>query len=397
MSETPTRATTVTTLDEPGGVPLKVWGRLPEEGTLTQARHLAALPFAWKWVAVMPDAHVGYGMPIGGVLAALGRVIPHAVGLDIGCGVRVWRTNVRVDAFMPYRDAVLSDIQRSVPVGFDWHDRPQTDRTALFDAMPDIPALLLEREKAMRQVGSLGGGNHFLELQRDDDGALWAMVHSGSRNLGKQMATHYNDLAKRENAASRDAVPSEWGLAHVASDSGVGAEYLEVMTFCLAFARESRRLMAEAVQAAIARRFPGVEPDEALDVHHNYAAIETHYGAEVVVHRKGAVRASGQVAIPGSMGTHTWLGRGLDNPESFHSCSHGAGRRLGRKQAVRGIPVERVMSQMRERDVRLFKRKKGDIAEEAPEAYKDIDAVMAAQRDLVEPTVLLRPIGVVKG
>jgi tRNA-splicing ligase RtcB len=260
-----------------------------------------------------------------------------------------------------------------------------------------VPALHAEREKAMRQVGSLGGGNHFLELQRYDDGIVWAMVHSGSRNLGKQMATHYNGLAKRENAVSRDPVPAEWGLAHVGIDSGVGAEYLRVMTFCLDFAKESRRLMGESIQSAMSRRFPDIQPDPALDVHHNYAAVETHYGAEVVVHRKGAVRAAGPVAIPGSMGTHTWLGQGLENAESFVSCSHGAGRRLGRKEAVRGIPIDRVMSELRERDVRLFKRKKRDVAEEAPEAYKDIDEVMAAQRDLVEPTVLLRPLGVVKG
>jgi tRNA-splicing ligase RtcB len=337
------------------------------------------------------------GPTIGGVLAAEGRVIPHAVGLDIGCGVRTWRTNVTLEQLLPVRDQVLNDIQRSVPAGFEWHQKSQAGRTALFDEPPDVPVLRAECEKASKQVGSLGGGNHFLELQCDPDGIVWGMVHSGSRNLGKQMATYYNDLAKRENARSDDTVPPQWGLAHVAADSGVGAEYLEVMDFCLRFAKESRRLMAEAMQAAIDRRLPGVAPDEGFDVHHNYASFETHQGAEVVVHRKGAVHAIGTVSIPGSMGTHSWIGRGLANPASFESCSHGAGRRLGRKEAVRTIPIEHVMSELRERDVRLFKRKKGDVAEEAPEAYKDIDEVMEAQRDLVEPLVLLQPVGVVKG
>lgn len=380
-----------------GALPIKVWGAEPDETTMTQALHLAELPFAWRWIALMPDAHLGYGMPIGGVLASLGEVIPHAVGLDIGCGVRAWRTNVPVAGFMPVRDRVLSDVQRTVPSGFKWHHASQEDRTSLFTDVPDIAVLQAEVAKAARQVGTLGGGNHFMEVQRDPDGIVWMMVHSGSRNLGKQMAEHYDALARRENAARDDPVPAEWGLAHLAADSGVGAEYLEVMDFCLRFARESRRLMAEVMQAALSRHVPGAEPDPPVDVHHNYASREAHFGRDVVVHRKGAVRAEGTVAIPGSMGTHTWIGLGLCAADSFCSCSHGAGRRLGRKQAKREIPAERVIREMRERDVRLFEANKRDIAEEAAGAYKDIDEVMAAQSDLVEPTVLLTPLGVVKG
>lgn len=385
------------TIAEVRRVPIKVWGGPPDAATLQQAEHLADLDFAFMWIALMPDAHVGYGMPIGGVLAAEGRIIPNAVGLDIGCGVRTWCTNVPAAEFLPVRDQVLSDIQRSVPVGFEWHKRAQTDRTPLFDDVPDIAPLREQIERASKQVGSLGGGNHFLEVQRDPDGIVWMMVHSGSRNLGKQIATHYNQLAKNENARTGDGVPPSWGLAHVAADGGVGAEYLAAMDFCLRFAKESRRLMAESMQAALSRRFPGVPPEPALDIHHNYASLERHYGRDVWIHRKGAVRAVGEVAIPGSMGTHTWLGRGLANAESFESCSHGAGRRLGRGEAKRQLSAERVIRQMRERDVRLFKAKKGDVAEEAAEAYKDIDEVMEAQRDLVEPALLLKPLGVVKG
>ena len=378
-------------------VPIVVWGPQPDPETMAQAEHLADLPFAFHHIAMMPDSHVGYGMPIGGVLAAEGRTIPNAVGLDIGCGVRAWKTNVHEEDFMPVRDQVLSDIQRSVPVGFDWHKRSQAHRTDLFDDVPDIAPLRAQVDRASRQIGSLGGGNHFIEVQSAPNGDIWMMVHSGSRNLGKQIATHYNQLAKEENARTGDSVPANWGLAHLASGTGAGAEYLAAMDFCLRFAKESRRLMAESMQAALSRRFPGVEPEPALDVHHNYAALETHFGREVWVHRKGAIHAEGDVAVPGSMGTHTWIGRGLCHPDAFCSCAHGAGRRMGRGAAKRAMTVEHVILELRERDVRLFKAKKGDVAEEAPEAYKDIDEVMEAQRDLVEPTLLLTPLGVVKG
>ncbi|MBS3956025.1 MAG: RtcB family protein [Clostridiales bacterium] len=379
------------------GVPVKVWGADLDDPTLAQARNLAQLPFAHRHVALMPDAHVGYGMPIGGVLAALGQVIPHAVGLDIGCGVRAWSTGIAHREFASARDGILNDIQRSVPTGFEWHRSPQTDRTSLFDDVPGIAPLRAEVDKAVRQVGTLGGGNHFIELQVDPDDTVWAMVHSGSRNLGKQMAEHYDAVAKAENRASGSPVPPEWGLAHLAADSEAGREYLEVMGFCLRFARENRRLMAGAVRRAIERKFPGLEATGEVDVHHNYAAAEEHFGESVIVHRKGAVHAVGTVLVPGSMGTASYVCRGLANPESFESCSHGAGRAMGRKAAKRAFPREKVLADLRERNIRLFKAKKHDVAEEAPAAYKDIEDVMRHQRDLVEPLVRLRPIGVVKG
>jgi len=378
-------------------VPLKIWGEDIDEGALEQAHHLARLPFAFHHVALMPDAHVGYGMPIGGVLAALGQVIPHAVGLDIGCGVRAWRTNIGAQEFLGARDLVLNDIQRSVPTGFEWHHASQDARTSLFGEVPDVPPLPDEADKAARQVGTLGGGNHFIEVQRDEAGVVWAMVHSGSRNVGKQVAEYHDAVAKRVNAAQGSPVPAEWGLAHLAVDSSAGRDYLTAMDWCLRFAKENRRLMQAAVQAALDRRFPGVEPDPCDDVHHNYAAIEEHFGEQVVVHRKGAVRAMGTVIVPGSMGTASYICRGLANPESFCSCSHGAGRVMGRKQAMRQIPREDVIRELRERDIRLFKAKKKDLAEEAPAAYKDIEDVMRWQRDLVEPVVRLKPLGVVKG
>jgi len=378
-------------------VPILVWGSEVDDATLAQARNLANLPFAFRHVALMADAHVGYGMPIGGVLATEGQVLPHAVGLDIGCGVRAWRTGVPVADFLPWRDRVLNDIQRSVPQGFEWHRASQAERTDLFDHMPDVPALLAERDKAVRQVGSLGGGNHFLEVQADPDGVVWAMVHSGSRNVGKQMAEHYDHIARDVNRSQRSAVPLEWGLAHLSVDSPAGREYLEVMGWCLRFARESRRLMAEDVRRAIARHFPDAQQDDATDIHHNYAAEEEHFGRRVVVHRKGAVHARGTVIVPGSMGTASYVGEGLSNPLSFESCAHGAGRAMGRKEAKRRLPREDVLRDLDERGVRLFKSHKGDVAEEAPQAYKDIEDVMRHQADLVRPVVRLIPLGVVKG
>ncbi len=378
-------------------VPILVWGESADEQTLAQTRNLANLPFAFDHVALMPDAHVGFGMPIGGVLAAEGQVIPHAVGLDIGCGMRAWRTNVPAEELMPLRDRILNDIQRSVPQGFDWHHSSQADRTALFEVVPDAAALRAEIAKAERQIGTLGGGNHFIELSVDSAGVVWAMIHSGSRNVGKRMADHYDRIARDENRRTGSDVPLEWGLAHLPVEGEAGSEYLEVMNWCLDFARENRRLMAEDVQRAISRHFPDVEPNPAVDVHHNYAAIEEHLGERVVVHRKGAVRSEGTVVVPGSMGTASYICEGKASPEAFESCSHGAGRALGRKQAVRTIPRERVLQELRDRDVRLFKAKKGDLAEEAPEAYKDIEQVLGWQADLVEPVVRLVPVGVVKG
>lgn len=260
-----------------------------------------------------------------------------------------------------------------------------------------MPALQGEVEKATRQLASLGGGNHFIELQADGDGVVWGMVHTDSRNVGKQVAEHFDRLAREANRREGSPVPPEWGLAHLAVESDAGADYLSAMRCCMRFAKESRRLIAETMQTALDRHFPDATPDPATDVHHNYASVETHYSTEVILHRKGAVRARGTVLIPGSMGTASYVGEGLASSEAFESCSHGAGRAMGRKEARRVLPRQQVLAELGERGVGLFKARKADIAEEAPQAYKDIDEVMRWQGDLVEPRVRLRPLGVVKG
>ena len=378
-------------------LPVYVWGDAIDEQTLAQARNLANLPFASHHVALMPDAHVGYGMPIGGVFAARGRVIPHAVGLDIGCGVRGWRTNVPAGEFLRVREAVLGKVQRAVPQGFDWHSSSQADRTDLFDTVPDVPALRAEIAKAERQVGSLGGGNHFIEVQEDPEGIAWVMVHTGSRNVGKQVAEHFDHVACDVTRREGSLVPAEWGLADLDCDSEPGREYLAAMSWCMRFARESRRLIAETVQAALDARFTGVSPDAPIDVQHNYASVERHFGEEVVVHRKGAIHACGTVLVPGSMGSASYVGEGCSSPDAFESCSHGAGRAMGRKAAMRALSRESVLAELDELGIALFKEHQRDVAEEAPEAYKDIEDVMRWQKDLVTPRVRLRPLGVVKG
>lgn len=377
-------------------IPILVWGEAADEPTLAQARNLANLPFARRHVALMPDAHVGYGMPIGGVVACEDAVIPHAVGLDIGCGVRAWRTNIPASAVLHARESILAEIQRAVPQGFNWHPASQADRTDVFDSVPDIPILRAEIAKAERQIGTLGGGNHFIELQVDPDGIVWVMIHSGSRNVGKQMAEHYDRVAREVNRTRGAGVPPEWGLAHLDIADALGAEYLAAMDWCLRFARENRRLMAERVQAALERRAGQIAADAAIDVHHNYAAIEEHFGQRLVVHRKGAVCARDTVIVPGSMGSASYIGTGGENPESFDSCSHGAGRSMGRKAARRALPVRDVLDNLAERGVVLASASLRDVAEEAPEAYKDIEQVMRWQRDLVTPRIRLVPIAVVK-
>jgi len=377
-------------------IPIKIWGADMDDGAIGQAKNLANLPFAVRHIAIMPDAHVGFGMPIGGVLAALGKVIPNAVGLDIGCGVRAWNTGIKAQDFLVHRTDILRGVQRDVPQGFDWHRESQAHRTDIFDAIPDCPVICGQLDRITRQVGTLGGGNHFIEFQRDSEGITWVMVHSGSRNLGKQVAEHYDAVAKKANSAEGFAVPKAWGLAHLDISSPAGREYLGAMEWCMRFAKENRRLIAESVNAILTRRFPEASLSGQIDVHHNYASVETHFGQEVVIHRKGAIRAVGPVIVPGSVGTASYICEGLANPESFQSCSHGSGRVLGRKAAIRSIKPESVKAQLSERDIELLTSKRSRIAEEAPEAYKDIEEVMSAQADLVEPVVTLFPMGTVK-
>jgi len=381
-----------------GRIPIKVWTDYVEEGALQQAKNLADLPFACKWIALMPDVHQGFGMPIGGVLVAEDTVIPNAVGVDIGCGVRAVKTNLTVDGFKSYRDRVLNDILAAVPVGFKHHKHPQNH--PIFQKYTDVTDFIAAQWDSVKcQLGTLGGGNHFIEIQADEEHFIWIMLHCGSRNLGKQVAGHYNKLAKKLNKARHLPVPPEYQLAYLPIDSQEGKDYWRDMTFCINFAEANRQRIMEIVLGIFEAYFPQFEydPGTETDVRHNYAAQETHYGKDLIVHRKGAVRAKGRVIIPGSMGTPSYIGQGLANPEAFESCSHGAGRKMSRSKAKKEISVKNVIQEMEKKDIALVKPKNNDVAEECSQAYKDIDEVMDNQKDLVAVTIKLTPVGVIKG
>lgn len=381
-----------------GRVPLKNWAGDIEDGAAEQALHLTQLPFAFHHVALMPDCHVGYGMPIGGVLATQGVVVPNAVGVDIGCGMRAFPLDCTVDEFMPKRESVMHEIQRAIPTGFNHHREAQEDWYGVDSPEfgSEHPVLDREYQKSLTQLGTLGGGNHFIEVQADEDGGVWFTLHSGSRNVGLQVAKHYNALAVELNERWHSSVPKEHELAFLPLDSDEGQAYLAEMNACLTFAYKNREHMMHAIQSVLYRE--GFTWGDDFDVHHNYAAMENHFGKNVMVHRKGAARAreGARVIIPGSMGSHSYLGVGKGNHESFTSCSHGAGRTMGRKAAIREIPAEQVIAEMKAADISLFKPKRGDVAEECRQAYKNIDAVMDAQADLVTPVTVLRPLAVIK-
>ena len=381
-------------------LPIRLWLADIDADTLQQAKNLANLPCIFHHVAIMPDAHVGYGMPIGGVAAALAAVIPNAVGVDIGCGVAACRTSLTaLDNACLKR--LLGEVRRHIPLGFQHHKKPQPH-----SLMPDIDqgdgdgeltVVEAEYESGRLQLGTLGGGNHFIEVQRGDDGFLWLMIHSGSRNLGYRVASHYNRVAAQVTGRHK-LFPLSWQLDYLKVDSGEGRSYLREMGYCVRFAAANRRAMMDRVQELLADLQPGVEFTAFFDVAHNYAAVEEHFGRPVVVHRKGATRAAaGEIGlIPGSQGSHSYVVRGLGNAESFSSCSHGAGRRLGRKQAQRQLDLRAEIARLEERGILHAIRHRKDL-EEAAGAYKDIDEVMANQKDLVDIVTALHPLAVVKG
>jgi tRNA-splicing ligase RtcB len=368
--------------------PIKSWVSEPEEGALKQARNLANLPFVHKWVSLMPDCHQGYGMPVGSVLAVVDAIIPSSVGVDIGCGMSAVKTNIKsIDT--DQLKIVMNRVRETVPVGFHHQEKDQAWEG--FDRAPFIPIIQQELKSSQKQLGTLGSGNHFMEFQEDEQHQLWIMLHSGSRNFGLKVANVYHAIAQQLCSKWHVPLPDK-DLAFLPADSQYGLEYIEAMNFCLEFARANRELMMKNILIALECG----EPVSSVNIHHNYAALENHYGKNVWVHRKGATRARlGELGIiPGSMGSSSYIVEGLGNPESFHSCSHGAGRRMGRKDAERRLNLAEEQAKM----VGIVHGLRNiDNLDEAPGAYKDIDTVMANQTDLVKIAVKLRPIGSIKG
>ncbi len=379
-------------------LPLLLWLDELDADTLTQARNLANLPCAFHHVALMADAHVGYGMPIGGVLATEGAVIPNAVGVDIGCGMCAVRTGLG-GLDMGDLKEIIAALRQAIPLGYQHHQRPRSEAAMPALSGLDLPVVAEEFASARCQLGTLGGGNHFIEIQQGSDNRIWLMVHSGSRNLGYKMAAHYNKLAmQRATSQGKEAIPKAWQLAMLPVRDRVGQQYLAEMEYCVAFARANRAAMMDVFTGIVAE-VSGCDHFEApLDVAHNYAVREEHFGRQVWVHRKGATRAfAGELGIiPGSQGSCSYIVRGLGNAQSFMSCSHGAGRVLGRKEAQRVLDLKAEVKKLDALQVVHSLRHRADL-EEAPGAYKDINRVMANQRDLIEVVVELRPLAVLKG
>jgi tRNA-splicing ligase RtcB len=379
--------------------PIKLWLDDIEPGALAQAVNLANLPFLFKHVAVMPDAHLGYGMPIGGVMAAHEVVIPNAVGVDIGCGMCAVRTSLPGLSSEKLK-SVLTEIRRLIPLGFKHHKKAQ-DRTLMPKAeipLADLPVISREYQSALTQLGTLGGGNHFIEIQKGNDGRVWLMIHSGSRNLGYKVANHYNHLAMDLNRKWGSKIPPNWQLAFLPLDTPAGQIYLQEMRYCVEFAYANRQMMMERVKEALLSVVQPVFFEPMINIAHNYAAMEEHFGKKVIVHRKGATRAQADEIgiIPGSQGTPSYIVRGKGNRESFESCAHGAGRKMGRKQAQRQLDLEQEKKRLDDQGILHAIRSAGDL-DEAAGAYKNIDEVIDNQLDLVEVLVELRPLAVVKG
>ncbi len=384
---------------KPGRLPIKMWLDDLDDNAMAQARNLAELPFAFKHIAIMPDAHMpdahmGYGMPIGGVLATEGVVIPNAVGVDIGCGMLAMKTDIR-GLFHWDVETIIELIREKIPVGFKSHSKNQL-------GMPQRPAkgtiVNQQWSKASKSLGTLGGGNHFIELQLDEEGYLWVMIHSGSRNLGKQVADYYNAVAKSLNTRWCSSIPAGHDLAFLPLETHAGTAYIEEMEFCVEYALANRKLMMERVRESLSEAIEEVCFEDPINIAHNYARMENHFGCNVMVHRKGATSARlDEVGIiPGSQGTSSYIVRGLGNPESFTSCSHGAGRTMGRKQATRELDLEGQQAILDRQGIVHSIRTVKDL-DEAPGAYKDIAVVMWNQKDLVGIIHQLKPIAVVKG
>ena len=385
-------------------VPIKFWATDLEQGALDQAKNLACLPFAYSHIAVMPGAHIGYGMPIETILAADGVVIPNAVGVDIGCGMCSVETN-----FHEFGDIkkIMGEIRKRIPVGFKKHSKNQIGmpKTLIFDK--GLPIVHREISNAQKSLGTLGGGNHFIEFQKDQDtNRIHIMIHSGSRNLGLKVAHHYNEVAKYLNRRYFASVPKEWDLAFLPLDSEEGQAYIREMNYCIEFAHANRQKMLDVIFQILVYfghyidNSIGLQKarDSVINIAHNYATMENHFGKNVMVHRKGATlaRKDTRGIIPGSQGTKSYIVRGLGNPDSFQSCSHGAGRRMGRKQAQRELDLATEIKKLDDQGIVHSIRGVKDL-DEASGAYKDIDVVMENQKDLVTIEKTLIPIAVIKG
>ena len=400
-------------------VDVKMWTKFVpvESGAIDQLRSITKLPFVFKHVAAMPDVHIGTGSTVGTVLATHGTVIPAAVGVDSGCGMIACRISLKAEDLPDNLHRLRTEIENMVPVGFDDHSIQRLNgkghggtRTVLnnqfknlkkgLDAItakhPGIEHMVKNaEEKAYRQLGSLGGGNHFIELCLDENNDVWIMLHSGSRGIGNTIGRYFIELAQKEMEAQKVTLPNK-DLAYLQEGSVHYDDYVEAVSWAQEYARRNRDAMLELVITAMTRFLPHFRvTKEAINCHHNYVSEETHFGENVIITRKGAVSAQiGELGIiPGSMGAKSFIVRGLGNADSFCSCSHGAGRKMSRSAAKRKITVEEHIAATEGVEC----RKDEGMIDESPAAYKSIDDVMASQTDLVEVVHTLKQILCVKG
>jgi len=399
-------------IDEPGRAPIKAWidGVELEAAARQQLLNVASLPFIHRHLAVMPDCHWGMGATIGTVLPTIGAIVPAAVGVDLGCGMVAQATNLRAAQLPDSLAALRRAIERAVPVGGpgergSWQERgrhgmPDAVATEWRRLAPAYAAVVADHPKIERgltaeQLGTLGTGNHFIEVCLDGADRVWVMLHSGSRGVGNRIGTYFIEKAKQEMQRRKIALPDR-NLAHLAEGTTLFDDYVRAVRFAQDFAATNRMLMLarvlDVLRAELERRQLGAT---AVDCHHNYVAREHHFGKDVWITRKGAVSArAGELGIiPGSMGAQSFIVRGKGNRESFHSCSHGAGRRMSRTEAKRRITLDAHVAAT----AGVECRKDAAVIDESPGAYKDIHAVMAAQADLVEVVETLRQVVCVKG
>ncbi len=381
--------------------PVKIWTDYVEESAMRQIENLASLPFLFHHLAIMPDVHAGQGMPIGGVLASVDAVVPNAVGVDIGCGMCAMKTNWLVSDIAPevLRKKIMRGIRKRIPLGMDHHKEAQDE--SFLPTGHDIDKMVIVKQRQLsiaKEVGTLGGGNHFIELQKDEEGHLWVMLHSGSRNLGARVGAYYNEIAEQLNARWYSQVSPDVHLAFLPLGTKEFGMYWEEMKYCVDFAFCNRRLIMQRIQEVLADALPGIGFEPIINIAHNYAAMETHFGQKVIVHRKGATLAEEGVTgiIPGSQGTASYIVEGLGNPDSFCSCSHGAGRVMSRTAAVKTLDMAAEVARLDAQGIVHAIRCQSDM-QEASGAYKDIESVIANEQDLVRVKTRLLPIAVIKG
>lgn len=389
-----------------GRVPVKVYTDSLEAEARQQLVNVSNLSIVHHHVAAMPDVHLGIGATVGSVIPTLRAIIPAAVGVDIGCGMIAARLSLTAnDIDEAALRKVFNQISRNVPVGFNQHEerdaREQAAKRfkrglkAILEKHPGVEKRMGKRSQWARQLGTLGGGNHFIELCLDEAGRAWVMLHSGSRGVGNAIGMHFIELARKDAERNQVNLPHR-DLAYFPEGARHFGDYVEAVAWAQDYAAANRAEMMDIVLEALRRHLPAFEvTTEAVNCHHNYVSREFHYGEDVWVTRKGAIRArEGELGIiPGSMGTRSYIVRGKGSAEAFHSCAHGAGRRMSRNQAAGRYTV----ADLEWQTAGVVCRKDKGVLDEIPAAYKDIDTVMANQSDLVEVVHTLKQIVCVKG